>query len=219
MYCVQCGTELPHAAMFCPSCGRRRHQPEDAAASPSPSAPAPKASHARLSNVKAQFKESAPGLAGALIGAAIAQYFGLHLLIPVGAAVVVWAIASRASPGRSRPFLAAIAVQGGHVIWFLVGLFAPGGLPASLWIEVGLMTGSLIWLFVRPGFGPVVLLTLWQAFALLVNVQAFVEAVVGTSAHAALLAHVILRVMAIGLMIIGMRTLRQARAARPSAAV
>lgn len=78
--------------------------------------------------------------------------------------------------------------------------------PSALGIGAGLVG-------VAPGLGPVVLLGVWQLVALGSNLQAFVAAAVGTTAHKALLVHVIFRVLSIGLMIAGLRSFRRAEQA------
>jgi hypothetical protein len=140
---------------------------------------------------------------------AVGRYSGLMLLLPVGAATAVWAVVSRVEIRTPKYLLAAIAVQSGHVIWLLTALFISEGRTVLHLIEVVLMTGSLIWLCLSPGIWPVVLLTVWQSLVLLLTVEAFTEATVGTLAHKALLVHIIFRIAAIYLMIVGIKTLQR----------
>lgn len=158
------------------------------------------------------------GTGAALVGAAIGQYSGLALLIPLGAAAAFWAITSKTATGTTKVVHPAVAVQVGHVVWFFVAAFSSPAALSSIWFDILLMTGGLIWLYLKPGLGPIVLLTAWQALALLINVQALVEASIGTAAHKALLVHVALRITAIYLMVTTIAVLRRESRGEPRAA-
>ncbi|HLG54135.1 MAG TPA: hypothetical protein VI485_02315 [Vicinamibacterales bacterium] len=103
-------------------------------------------------------------------------------------------------------------------MWFFVAAFSSPAALSSIWFDILLMTGGLIWLYLKPGLGPIVLLTAWQALALLINVQALVEASIGTAAHKALLVHVALRITAIYLMVTTIAVLRRESRGEPRAA-
>ena len=151
---------------------------------------------------------SALGIGAAIVGAAIGRYTGsTH---PLGGAAAVWAITSRIAEGSTIYVVPAIAEQAGHVIWFLLAFLVLGSdIPQSLWIEELLMTGALLWLFLKPSVMPLVLLTAWQSFALLTNLRPSSMQRSGTAAHKALLVHVVFRTIAICLMITGIMKLRK----------
>lgn len=221
MYCIQCGTELPQTAMFCLSCGRRRHTEATVSSQPSSVTVGAGTSRAEapVTRTKSRSKWLALSIVGALVGAGVGRYSGLSLLIPLAGAGAAWAIGSRVVTDNARHFLPAVSVQTGHVVWFLVGLLAlgSGGLQ-EVWFDILLMVAGLVWLVLKPGLGPVVLLTAWQLLALAFNLQVFLEATVGTAAHKALLVHVVLRMSSIGLMVTGLIALRRSAQEEATAA-
>lgn len=153
---------------------------------------------------------SVSGVAAAVIGALIGRYSGVSLIIPLAAAALAWALASRIVTGNARHFLAAISVQVGHVVWFAIGILAAGAAGlAQVGFDILIMAAGLAWLIIRPGRWPVIFLSFWQALSLLFNVQAFAEATVASAAHRALVVHIALRVSSIYFMVTGLKALRQ----------
>ena len=136
----------------------------------------------------------ARNVAGSIIGAAVGFYSGFNLLMPLGITAGVWWIGKKSLRPEKLLFLPAIAVQTGHLLWMSLGLFYLGVLDSSL-IEVVVLVVGLIWLVLKPGLGPIILLTLFQVFALAVNGFSFAVAAIGTIPHKALLVHIIWRVM------------------------
>lgn len=88
--------------------------------------------------------------------------------------------------------LGAVALQGGHTLWIVVGFLAMGMFDLRA-ADVMLMGALVAWLAVRPGTVPVVVLTLLQAFGFVVNLVAFSGAPVGSLEHKSLLVHILLR--------------------------
>ena len=135
-------------------------------------------------------------IAGLLIG----RYTGVDLLIPlVGAVVTFYALKRLASPKRSAWF-PAIAIQTGHAIWFIVGLAILGQINANVIDPAFLLLGSL-WLLLRPGTLPVVVLSVLQLAALSYNVYVFSGTAFGTNSNEALSVHIIFRALAVGFML------------------
>ena len=58
----------------------------------------------------------------------------------------------------------------------------------------------MVWLLARPGLAPVIVLTVYQALALLINLFAFLSFPVGHALHRALLVHFLWRGLAVVLM-------------------
>ena len=89
---------------------------------------------------------------GLFVGIAATQVLGeaYGSLVVLGVAVVFVAGAARRFLSvRSRPLLPAIAVQGAHAVWLLVGVIATGRWGGLL-LDVGPLAGALFWLGARP---------------------------------------------------------------------
>jgi hypothetical protein len=136
-----------------------------------------------------------------VVGVAIAvgAYAGLHLFLPLAATALAWWVGARPFGGARRAVVPAAAVQAGHLLWLAFGQVVTGALDAGV-IDLAILTVGVVWLVSRPGLAPTLLLTLYQAWALVTNGAAFAAAAPGTLAHRALLVHVLWRLLALVLM-------------------
>ena len=145
---------------------------------------------------KASWTRKTRNVVGWIVGAGVGYYSGINLLIPLGITAGVWWIWKKLLRPEKLLFLPAIAVQTGHLLWLSVGLLYLGVLDWSLTDVVVLVVG-LTWLVLKPGLGPIILLSLFQVVALAVNGVSFADAAIGTNPHKALLVHIIWRFMAL----------------------
>lgn len=97
---------------------------------------------------------------------------------------------------EARPLIIPIAVQGGHALWMALGLALLGRWDLDL-LDIVILVVGIIWLMIRPGFGPVALLVLYQLAALIVNSLVFGSTAVGSSDHKALVVHMFLRIISL----------------------
>lgn len=141
-------------------------------------------------------KSKALGIIGALIGIAVGRYSGANLLVPLAATALVWWGGKKILKDTKLLFLPALSVQSGHLLWLIFGLIYVGKFDENI-LDVVVLAAGLTWLVLKPGLGPVLLLGIFQAFALIVNVVLFLDAEVGTVMHQALLVHIIWRVLAL----------------------
>ena len=139
------------------------------------------------------------GIVALVVGIAAGAYSRIHLLIPLVLTGLVWWAAGRLRPERSREFVGAVAVQAGHLLWIGIGLVVIGALTVDL-VDIVILLAGVAWLLVKPGLVPVVLLTIYQVAALLINLVAFLNFPIGENLHRALLIHLIWRVLALILM-------------------
>jgi hypothetical protein len=151
---------------------------------------------------------SVTGVIGGIGGVALGSYVGVNMLIPFASAAFLWWLLNRSMQGPARAFVSASAIQGGHTIWMLLGVLSVGTGGYELF-DVVLVAGGLAWLLVAPGPGPVFVLALYQAVALLINLNGLVGLQVGTFVHRAVVMHVALRVSALAYLFIGYRALNQ----------
>jgi hypothetical protein len=141
----------------------------------------------------------ASAIVATVVGIAVGVYAGTHLLIPLALTGLVWWPARKLFPGRSPDYVAAAAVQAGHLLWIAVGLIVIGKLTVDL-VDIAILLVGVAWLLLRPGLAPVIALTIYQALALLINLFAFLSFPVGHNLHRALLVHILWRGLALILM-------------------
>ncbi len=134
-----------------------------------------------------------------VVGIAVGVYSGMHLLIPLALTALVWWAFRTLLPDRSPDHVAAAAVQAGHLLWITVGLIVIGALTVDL-LDIAILLLGVAWLLLRPGLAPVIVLTIYQALALLINLFAFLNFPIGHNLHRALLVHIIWRGLALILM-------------------
>jgi hypothetical protein len=134
-----------------------------------------------------------------VVGIAVGAYSGTHLLIPLALTGLLWWAARKLFPDRSPGYRAAAAVQAGHLLWITVGLLVIGALTVDL-VDIAILLTGVVWLLLRPGLAPVIVLTIYQALALLINLFAFLSFPIGHNLHRALLVHIIWRGLAVILM-------------------
>lgn len=138
-------------------------------------------------------------LVAAGVAIALGAYSGLHLLLPLAATVLAWWAGTRMLPESRRPVLPAAAVQAGHLLWLVFGQVVGRGLDRGV-IDLVILALGVAWLVARPGLAPILVLTLYQAWALATNGTVFIGAEPGSLAHRALLIHLVWRLLALALM-------------------
>jgi hypothetical protein len=153
-------------------------------------------------------------IAPTVIAIAVGVYSGVHLLIPLVLSALIWLAARKLLPDRSPELLAAAAVQAGHLLWIAIGLVVIGKLSVDL-LDIAILLVGVGWLLARPGLAPVIVLTVYQALALLISLFAFLNFPVGDNLHRALLVHLLWRILALVLM---WRAHRRAREASEASA-
>lgn len=134
-----------------------------------------------------------------VVGIAVGAYSGGHLLIPLILTGLAWWTGRRLFPDRSPGYVAAAAVLAGQLLWIAVGLIAIGPWRLDL-VDIAILLIGVFWLLRRPGLAPVIVLTIYQALLLLINLLAFLGLPIGHNLHRALLVHIIWRGLALILM-------------------
>ena len=138
----------------------------------------------------------APVIVAVIVGVVAGLYSGVHLLIPLVLTGLVWLALRRLLPTRPADFVVAAAVQVGHLLWIAVGLVVIGAVTVDL-ADIVILLGGAAWLLARPGLPAVVVLTIYHALALLINLAAFLSFPIGHNLHQALLIHIVWRVLAL----------------------
>lgn len=209
--CTSCGGERRGELGRCPACGARQGDPPAApptaratAASASPQAPQP----------GARPRGEPPRSGGPVTPTQILHIVAVVMLVVVvgyaGAPLVLPAVFGALlagklvvnSPEELRPFVPALAVQGGHVLSLFVALLLLWRLDPIL-IDLALWVPALLWLCRRPGRAPVMALLVLQGASLVINVVSFGDYAPRTPEHRGLTANVALRVYAIATLLIG----------------
>jgi hypothetical protein len=150
----------------------------------------------------------AVAIPGGILGWVVGNYAGFNLVIPVVLALIIGLIASRVVNEQSRTMLPAFALQAGHMLWMLLEILYAGAFHPAI-LHVIIVAIGLGWLIARPGLLPVILLSLFQTLAFLINFNWFLSAPVGSVQHKALVVHLLFRVLAIILMWHGLYRLRK----------
>jgi hypothetical protein len=145
---------------------------------------------------KASGTRKALNIVAGIIGAGVGVYAGINLLIPLGLTAAVWWAGKKWLPSPKQLYVPAIAVQTGHLLWLSLGLLYVGDFGLDL-LDVVVLVIGLTWLVLKPGLGPVLLLTAFQVLAFAVNAVSFVEVTIGSNPHKALLVHMVWRLMAL----------------------
>ena len=151
----------------------------------------------------------APVIVAVVVGIVGGLYSGIHLLIPLVLTGAVWWALRRLFPARPADFVAAAAVQIGHLLWFAIALSIMGALTVDL-VDIAILLGGSVWLLARPGLAALVVLTTYHALALLLNLAAFLNFPIGHNLHKALLIHILWRVLALVFMWRGWSRARRA---------
>jgi predicted Na+-dependent transporter len=155
----------------------------------------------------AKRKLTPAGIVGAILGFAFSRYVGVNVLVPiVGALLIAWVIKKRAA--GPHPMAAAVAVQGGHFLWMLIGALFGGAAPAFV-VETALFAAGVAWLYLQPRLLAAVVLGVYQVIALVVNLNAMRAVPLDSSEARALSVHVALRAIALVAMVWGLRAARQ----------
>lgn len=141
------------------------------------------------------------GVVGAIVGIAVGRYCGFHLLIPLALAFGLGWLLTKI-PASPAAFRGAWAVQAAHALWMGIA-----GSLTGAWSQVGLdiivLIIGLVWLWTRPGLGPVVLLGVYQLAAAAINLFMLFSAETASEQHKALVAHLSLRAAAVAFLIPG----------------
>jgi hypothetical protein len=153
-------------------------------------------------------------LLGAAGGWALSKYCGALILIPGVVAFLLVIVIKKTGLGPWA-FAGAIAVTAGHLAWFLAGAFMAGAWSSVIY-DVVLLSAGILWLWLRPGLGPVIFLGVIQLAAIAIHLMALPSATFGDSVHRALTAHGALRVISIVCLVAGYLKFRKERAASSS---
>jgi hypothetical protein len=149
-------------------------------------------------------------IAGSVVAYRLSQYCGSAIMVPGVALFLLWLLFAK-TPLRPKFFAGAISVTGAHVIWFIVGSVVAGVRSAAALDIVVLLLG-LIWLWVRPSLGAALFLGVVQLSSLVVNAISLNSVDLGSSAHRALTAHCVFRLVAVTCLVAGYIRMRRAKA-------
>jgi hypothetical protein len=154
------------------------------------------------------------GSAGGIIGAAggwiFSQYCGASMWIP-GATCVLLLVLFTKTRFKPKWFMGAIAVTGGHIVWFSVGAYFGAGF-LGVGLDILFLTAGVAWLCIRPGLAAAIYLGVIQSLSLLLNTISLLDAPFAGAAHRALTAHVVFRVIAIACLVVGYLNMKKKRA-------
>ena len=132
---------------------------------------------------------------GAVIGVSIGWYCGLTIFIPL---VISWIVSAvlKNSAQHLRNFHLPFGLEAGHMVWMLVGGVLTGHVPLVI-IDAAVIAAGLVWLWFKPGLGPVLLLSLYNAVAGAVNISSLLGTDAEGPLRKALVGHLAIRLFAV----------------------
>lgn len=154
-------------------------------------------------------------MAAGVVGAIVGLYCGLNILIPLFGSMIVFAQIKRVQQARWKPFLAAVAIIIGHLLWMIVGAIIVPAQAMAIVPDIIVMLAGILWLILRPGLGPVILLVVFEVLCVVINGFAILPHEFGSPIHKALVAHLALRLGTICSLIVGYLEWKKRQATTP----
>lgn len=167
-----------------------------------------------MENVKSsQFiNQKLAGLGGALVGFLLAQYCGVALMVPVGIALVAFWLGRKVLIGDRRMVIVPLSVVIGHIGWMSAGaIYIDNWNPVR--VDVLVLSAVGLWLVVAPAMAPLVVLAVLQTGLLFVNLTTLAQPEFGRVTHAALTAHIVMRVVCLAGVYFAAKRLRSGQSA------
>ena len=149
---------------------------------------------------------------GLCLGRALGQYF-IGLIIPIALAFCLFWVLKNI-PTSPSAFRAAWALQAAQLLWIAAAALLSGKWPLAA-PDIAILVPGLVWLWLRPGLGPFILLSLYQLVATTINLWLLVEPPEGTDERAQV-ANLCIRTITLGLLYVGYSNLRNSRSATHS---
>lgn len=132
------------------------------------------------------------------IGAAVGILCGWRLFALSGAFLLVWLIGRIVKTARG-PMLWAIAWQANYAVILLAGSAITGRWSAA-WLDLSALPIGLIWLWIKPGWPPIILLSVYHIWGIIANSTSLFSAWVDVDAQKWLALHLLIRAVSIALM-------------------
>jgi hypothetical protein len=144
---------------------------------------------------------------GGIFGMAAGRYCGWLLVIPLALAFGVGGVMTKLSAGPAL-FRFALALVAAQALYLAVDIVM-GGVWLQDALHILLLTAGFAWLWLRPGIGPVILLSVYQVATGLLIASVYWGAQIGTWQHKSLVAQACLRGAVIAFLVSGYIRLRK----------
>jgi hypothetical protein len=135
-------------------------------------------------------RQIAVAVAG-VFGAAVGYYCGWQLVIPIGLAFGIGWVLTRI-PGSPVAFRIPWALEAARALYLAADIVLGGGWLADA-LHILMLAAGLMWLWLRPGIGPVILLGLYAVATAVLIAIAYGQAQPGSWQHKALVAYLFLQ--------------------------
>jgi len=152
-------------------------------------------------------KATVASIVGIVGGIALSRYCGSAIWIP-GAAMIALLLLFTKSRLRPPHFVAAVAITAAHVVWFVIGAVV-GHQWAAVLLDVIALSAGVVWLWLRPGLGPVIYLGVIEVLSLAVNVNSLLQVEIESVPHRTLTAHIVIRIATLACLVEGYLKLRK----------
>ena len=144
-----------------------------------------------------------------LAGAALAFDTGLIWLFPLIPTVIIWLSGKNLLSARRHPFVPAVSLQLGQLIWYVsASIYMRLLAPADI-LEAAALIGLSVWLVVKPSLVPALVVAIAQVLALVFNLVALSDLAVDSIQHKALTVTIVWRLGTLLLLWEGYALLRQ----------
>jgi hypothetical protein len=135
-----------------------------------------------------------------IIGALVGQYSGIYFFFPLIGSMLVWFASNKFLSSEKKVVVPSLSWNAGHALWIVLGGIVSGQV-GDVWLDLIFYTIGLLWLLAKPSTGPLYLLGIYQIFAILINLDSFVESAFRSPNSKALFVHLIWRAAAIFYMV------------------
>lgn len=141
------------------------------------------------------------------LAAQFGRYIWTYILFPAVGITLSALVASKVVKGRTRAMIPAFSVQMGHALWFVSAFILAGGVRLVS-IDVAVLAVGLALLITVPRAFPAVGMLVYQSLSIVMNIIQLRSLQFGEPMWWAGTVHLLLRLTAVFLMVLGLRAYR-----------
>lgn len=137
-----------------------------------------------------------------LLWLGIAKVLGISMFLAFAGIAIAFLLSAKFLPPRARGFIMSFAVQSGHLLSMAIGRVFGLGIGGLLVLlpDIVLFGSALVWLVVKPGLGPILMLFVLQVAVSTLSAIQLSSSLDNPIAVRALIVHLLVRAIALILM-------------------
>jgi len=125
-------------------------------------------------------------------------YAGLAMLLPLVLTILIGIVGHFVCRATRKPLVPAFSIQLGQIACFAIGFIALGSnRQGFIFLDIIWCGTGLVWLMAKPGRSPLYCLAIYQVISLVVNLDIFVQAPIGSVMSKGIACSIIWRVIAL----------------------